>query len=476
MIKKFFLTTLLLAVSYASSAQSNKAVVLNLDTYPNEAKWAVMQVKNNQGKIINEARIPLPGTDQKISLGSMNDPGLDNERLLFINDTKEENKICTFKVSKNHDLKKPGVDVAISHDTVKGQVFQCNHEGNNGSDSQYYYIGLSIVKIPSPNTPVVLEGDKYGFDSPSSIAVDNLDNIWVASPYKLTKISGKDNVPTIYPVREFFFDQIEIKADNSGNIWAVVSPPEQDLVLLIKFDSSNGRSEMAGRDFRSHDDVYEAKQPTHIVYDKEHNLWVTNTVGRTSKSNKMIIRYDRPGSQYVGVLEKAIAITSEREPSKVWTVYSNHLIGFNARTPGELPDKRGCGNFSHSVTLAVDSNRDNFWVADAEKNNLTRCFGGGGHTFADGFSKPVGVAVDSLGRAWVVNNGNNSVVKFNPNYPDNPIIYDTPNFKFGSPAAIAVDSKDQVWVVNREKNSVTKFNANIQNKGVPLMRSHGAAN
>ncbi|HEX7244017.1 MAG TPA: SMP-30/gluconolactonase/LRE family protein [Solirubrobacterales bacterium] len=127
----------------------------------------------------------------------------------------------------------------------------------------------------------------------------------------------------------------------------------------------------------------------------------------------------------------------------------------------------GNGQFSHPAGIAVDS-KGNLWVVDevhyrVEKFNeageyLTK-FGSSG-TANGKFSRPTDVAIDAKGNLWVTDAANNRIEEFNEagEYITKVGTAGSGNLQFSGPESIAIDPKGNIWVGDTYNHRVQELN------------------
>jgi len=92
------------------------------------------------------------------------------------------------------------------------------------------------------------------------------------------------------------------------------------------------------------------------------------------------------------------------------------------------------------------------------------------NTFTPGVGLPFGVAIDSIGNAWIANYGANSVVELSPS---GSLLSGTNGFTGGGlnePTDVAIDKSGNVWLPNYGNNSLTELSGT---SGSPMSGSNG---
>lgn len=128
----------------------------------------------------------------------------------------------------------------------------------------------------------------------------------------------------------------------------------------------------------------------------------------------------------------------------------------------------GTGQFSHPAGIAVDSEGD-LWVVDewnrrVEKFNregeYLSSFGSYG-TGNGQFSRPTDVAIDSKGNLWVTDCGNDRIEEFSASgkYLSQFGSEGTGNGQFKEPEGIAIDASGNIWVADTDNGRVEEFSS-----------------
>ena len=100
-------------------------------------------------------------------------------------------------------------------------------------------------------------------------------------------------------------------------------------------------------------------------------------------------------------------------------------------------------------------------VAAATFCLLMTVFGSASFAAASSLNDPTALALDSAGNLWVVNQGSNSIEKFNPNY----VLQSGATITQGldTPTGIGFDPSGNLWVVNSGTSSVIEYTNGVQN-------------
>ncbi len=97
---------------------------------------------------------------------------------------------------------------------------------------------------------------------------------------------------------------------------------------------------------------------------------------------------------------------------------------------------------------------------------ITIVFGSASFAATNPLNDPTALALDAAGNLWVVNQGTNSILKFNPSY----VLQSSSTITQGldTPTGIAFDPSGNLWVVNSGSSSVTEYTNGVQNTAATL--------
>ena len=156
------------------------------------------------------------------------------------------------------------------------------------------------------------------------------------------------------------------------------------------------------------------------------------------------------------------AVSGKYTFSKQWGTYGSE--------DGQFKDPTGIALDSSGRVYVVDTNNNRvqkFQLADPCPVNTSQitsgvCFVTKWGTFGSGngqFNVPIGIALDSSGRVYVVESSNNRIQMFTS---DGEFIgawgtFGSGNGQFKNPTGIALDSSGRVYVVDTNNNRVQKF-------------------
>lgn len=126
----------------------------------------------------------------------------------------------------------------------------------------------------------------------------------------------------------------------------------------------------------------------------------------------------------------------------------------------------GNGQFSHPAGIATDS-EGNLWVVDQGHNRVQKFneageyvsqFGSGGSGNGQ-FSTPKAIAIDAEGDLWVADSGNGRLEQFNGKGEFIKAVGSggSGNGQFSGPEAIAIDAKGDIWVSDTYNYRIQKL-------------------
>ena len=127
----------------------------------------------------------------------------------------------------------------------------------------------------------------------------------------------------------------------------------------------------------------------------------------------------------------------------------------------------GNGKFAHPAGIAIDS-AGNLWVVDENNHRLEKFNAAGEFIKAFGssgsgngqFGRPTDVAIDAKGNLWVTDASNNRVEEFNEKgeYVSKFGSLGSGNGQFNGPEGIAIDAKGNIWVADTYNARLQEFN------------------
>jgi sugar lactone lactonase YvrE len=129
------------------------------------------------------------------------------------------------------------------------------------------------------------------------------------------------------------------------------------------------------------------------------------------------------------------------------------------------------GQFNHPAGVAVDLN-GNLWVVDQGNDRVVKFSESGQYLSSFGspgtgngqFGRPTSIAIDASGNLWVTDAANNRVEKFSASgaYLAQFGTYGAGNGQLSNPEGIAIDPKGNIWVADTYNGRLQQFNANGQ--------------
>jgi len=128
----------------------------------------------------------------------------------------------------------------------------------------------------------------------------------------------------------------------------------------------------------------------------------------------------------------------------------------------------GNGQFGHPAGIAVDS-KGTIWVVDQENERVQKFNAAGEFQSAFGssgtgngqFGRPTDIAVDAFGNLWVTDAGNSRVEKFNEKgeFLAKFGSYGSGNGQFNAAESIAIDRQGNIWIGDTYNGRLQKFNS-----------------
>jgi tripartite motif-containing protein 71 len=128
----------------------------------------------------------------------------------------------------------------------------------------------------------------------------------------------------------------------------------------------------------------------------------------------------------------------------------------------------GNGQFGHPAGIAVDS-KGTIWVVDQDNDRVQKFNAAGEFQSAFGspgtgngqFGRPTDIAVDAAGNLWVTDAGNNRVQKFNEKgeFLAKFGSFGSGNGQFNAAESIAIDRQGNIWIGDTYNGRLQKFNS-----------------
>ncbi|HEU4328162.1 MAG TPA: NHL repeat-containing protein [Roseiflexaceae bacterium] len=351
----------------------------------------------------------------------------------------------------------------------------------------------------SSNEYFTTTADRLRF--PAGLAVDGTGRLWVSDTsnnrvLRFDNAAAKPNGAAAESVlgqpsfisgaegttAKAMFRPLGLAADVDGRLW--VADERNNRVL--RFDNAAAKpiwsaaDSVLGQPNFSTGTVATTAQgmslPGGVALDAAGGLWVAD------RGNKRALRFDSAAAKPRGAA--ADSVLGQPGFTSSFPVFTNEM------------------NFPRSI--AVDPATGKVFVADGRNNRVLRfasraslsngaaaeaVLGQPGFTSAvaaagaQGLNWPGGVEVDSGGRLWVVDAGNNRVLRFDnaaskPNGAPADGVLGQPNFTstaaaagvqaFNAPTRLAVDSSGRLWVADTGNDRVLRFdNATAKPNGAP---------
>jgi streptogramin lyase len=295
-----------------------------------------------------------------------------------------------------------------------------------------------------------------GLNTPKSIAVDGLGNIWAANNGANSISEFSSSGLAISGAAGYTGGGLNapwgIAIDTSGNVW-VTDPIARGGGTLSKFSSSGTALSASGFTGNGLSD------PFGLAVNGAGVAWTANVSTTSAFLNNGSAQ---PGSPYGppgGHNYYNIAVDSS---GNVWAA--------DKVAPGDVEKFTSAGAVVASYTagpqnltwgVAIDGTA-HVWISDSGNNTMTELNSTGtlvANYTGGGLNTPQGVAIDGLGNVWVANNTGKSVTELNNSgaafSPSTGFIGGAMN----SPYSLAIDGSGNVWVSNNAtgSNSVTEI-------------------
>ena len=297
-----------------------------------------------------------------------------------------------------------------------------------------FYVATSIQKDLSSssqlNTPALVSIMNFTLNSPTGIAIDKENNIYVAN-------TGDSDI---------------IKYDHNGNL----------LLSWGSLGSSNGQ-------FR---------HPTGI-YVNEKYVYVADTgnsrIEMFDKSGNYVYSWGSYGTDH-GMFHSPTSISSDK--------FGKLFVADSDRSTIQIFDGHGNyvdeiqpvltegGGFTGIKSIVFDST-DNFYAITTDDKivkyssigNFINFYGSNGSEEGR-FVNPSAVSVDSANYVYVADTGNSRIQKFDPDGNFLTEWGNVQNAKLQEPVALAIDSSDNMFVVDKKNNNIQKFALHQQSNEV----------
>ncbi|MBB5064180.1 NHL repeat-containing protein [Granulicella mallensis] len=350
-------------------------------------------------------------------------------------------------------------------DTATAAINIAQHPGTNVSNL------LALATNASPFQTFLTTANDFSIginytgtlSVPFEIAVDDAGNAWVANSVANSVVefssagkllSGANGYGSGGGLNEPF----GIAIDGSGNAWVTNLQGNSVTKLSSTGAVLSGTNGYTGGGL---------DEPQGIAIDSSGDVWVANVfdaVTKLSSTGALLSGthgYTGSGTSGGQVSAQAIAIDGA---GNAWVSDQNNLVTELSSTGAFLSGTGGYsgGGLDSPDGIAIDSLGD-AWVVNVEGKSVTKfsntgafLSGTGGDT-GGGLSFPEAIAIDGSGNAWVANSGGNSVIELSS---AGTALSGTKGYTGGGlsfPEAIAIDGSGNAWVTNLDSDLVTEM-------------------
>lgn len=370
-------------------------------------------------------------------------------------------------------------------------------------------LGVVLTLAGSTSGYVDGIGKAAKFNSPSGIALDSNDNVYVADSNnnKIRKITPSGDVSTLAGSISGYIDGIgtaaafkspnKITIDKNNNLYVT------DNYFKIRKVTPNGEvTTYAGSTSGYADGISTAAQfraPIDIALDANNNLYiadsynhkvrkinpsgeVTTLAGSTQGFDDSITiispKFAAPDSVVLDASGNVYVADSNNH--KIRKITPSGVVSTLAgSTQGDTDGTGTAAQFNYPTGIAIDVS-GNLYVAENNNSKIrkitangvvTTYAGLGGSGYLDGtisvaqFSGPMGIAIDATGNMYVSDMFNHKVRKITPGGMVSTLAGSTIGYadgtgtdaKFNQPAAITVDRNGNVYVADSENSAVRKI-------------------
>ena len=250
-----------------------------------------------------------------------------------------------------------------------------------------------------------------------------------------------------------------IAIDNKDNFYIAAG-------IIYKFDS-NGNPVIKWGSEGSGDGQF--SRPFGITVDRSENIyvadWGNNRIQKFDSNGNFLLKWGTEGSgdgQFnrlcnIAVGNSGNVYVSDTQNNRIQKFDSNGNFIAKWGSKGS-----GDGQFNFPTGIAVD-NSDNIYVSD-ENNNRIQKFDSVGNFLASfvGFTQPRGIIIDGLGNIYVTEENNHRIQKIDSN--GNFILkwgsQGSDDGQFNTPLGLVIDSSGKIHVADTENHRIQTFDSN----------------
>jgi streptogramin lyase len=343
--------------------------------------------------------------------------------------------------------------------TLDAVVNIAQHPANNVGDL-YAASLLSPVYTPAlPAAPsdwtMFATFTNGGLSNPTSIAVDSLGEVWVASYNGVASLFNPfgSTQPPLQVSGSGLSESYGLAVDAEDNAWITNYGSNSVSVFSRQGTAVSGASGYTGGgiDF-----------PVGIAIDTTGTAWIAdNATKRVTQLNASGSPVSSTGisSALFGGPGK-IALNSKHE-----AYVANESLGTIAHISADGSSVTSIACCETPSAVAVDQS-DNVWVTDSVRNTVSQITAAGTSVSAYTLSSvadPMGIAIDGSGNVWVSSNHRVSITELSGSQTSSPGQPLSPLAGYGVDAGldgaygIAIDASGNVWVSNGGNNTLTQF-------------------
>jgi streptogramin lyase len=322
-----------------------------------------------------------------------------------------------------------------------------------------------LPPTPTPNDfTMALNYSGGGMDTPSTIAIDAEDDVWVVSSVGYVSefdpigVALSGNASGYTSTSACIDGPTGIAIDGSGNVWIADLNSPYNLCEFSSAGVQNANAPFTGNGL---------DEPEGIAIDASNNVWVANFLGSSlskfNSSGTAVASYTTGGTEPYGVAVDASgniwATNQGGTPSITELNSAGSAVGTSPFKGGGLDGPEG---------IAIDGS-GNVWAANygGTSGSISEFDSSGtaksGSPFTGGgLDVPYNVAVDGNGDIWAVNDANNSITELNSSGTAISGVNGYQGSLTGlnglySPFALAIDGSGNIWVTNGATSTITEF-------------------